>query len=300
MFGLLDTTTKSTTTRSPIGRPVAALLAAGLMTAAVGCSSDGDPASESADVESTEPSATRSTEQDRGSGDIDEPPADADSAAGDDSTGREVSDDIGGTRIVEHPGGVTEVPVGIDSILALDEPSAAVLMELGTPPDVIYGSYLTASTPLLADELGIEFLPHNIEDPSIEAAAALAPDLIVGTDHPGTLRNYDNWSEVAPVVLIDYAGAWQEQIATAGEAIGADDVAAARTAALETEIERVADRIAAEFDSAPSISVIASLAQMPFFVPEVGTASGELFRELGLTRPETQRVEGDPAFPVEF
>ena len=146
----------------------------------------------------------------------------------------------------------------------------------------------------------VDVLAHDLFNGSIEAAAALAPDLIVGTDHPGTLRNYDNWSEVAPVVLIDYAGAWQEQLATAGEAIGADDVAAARTAALETEIERVADRIAAEFDSAPSISVIASLAQMPFFVPEVGTASGELFRELGLTRPETQRVEGDPAFPVEF
>ncbi|MEM1333017.1 MAG: ABC transporter substrate-binding protein [Actinomycetota bacterium] len=285
-----------------------------------------DPASDSASIgdsggandsgsdgeTASAPSATGDTDDTTGTGDTgetgdtgDQDVADDEPDVADDQADTDVADDQDTAAssepiVVEHPGGVTEVPADVQTILALDEPSGTMLLELGTPPEVIFGSFLTASTPLLAADLGVEFVAHNIEAPSIEAAAGLAPDLIVGTDHPATLRNYELWSEVAPVVLVEYSGAWEDQLSTTAQAIGADATADDRTSALEAEIERLAARIGAEFDEPPTISVIASLAGMPFFVPEVGSASGELFGRLGLARPEVQQVTGDPAFPFEF
>ncbi|MEM7288576.1 MAG: ABC transporter substrate-binding protein [Actinomycetota bacterium] len=204
------------------------------------------------------------------------------------------------TVSVEHPGGITEVPTEVDTVLALDENAAYVMWELGVEPTTIYGSFFTVGTAAVAEGFGVEITPHDLEDPAVESAAQLAPDLIVGTDHPATLEIYDLWSNIAPVVLFPFAGAWQDQLQLIAGAFGAEDIAAARIAGLEAEIARVRDEIAAAYDTPPVVSVIGSLGGTTFAVASEFSAVADLLTELGLARPEAQMVEVSPDFAFIF
>ncbi|MEM7323327.1 MAG: hypothetical protein AAF531_09595, partial [Actinomycetota bacterium] len=132
-------------------------------------------------------------------------------------------------RTIEHAGGTTEVPVDPQNVLALDEYTALVMWELGFQPTTVYRSLLTVYTEPIASAQGIELVEHALADPSIEASAALAPDLILSFAHPTTIERYDLWSEAGPTVLYDDSKPWQEPITVIGEALGAEDIAAERT-----------------------------------------------------------------------
>ncbi|MEM9132257.1 MAG: ABC transporter substrate-binding protein [Actinomycetota bacterium] len=203
-------------------------------------------------------------------------------------------------RTIEHAGGTTDVPVDPQNILALDEYSAFILWELGVEPTTVYRSLLTVYTEPIASARGLELIDHALADPAIEASAALAPDLVVSFAHPTTLETYDLWSEVGPIVLYDDSEPWQEPIALVGEALGAEDVAAERIAALEAEIARLAARIDDTFDTPPTVSIIGDIGGSTFALPDNTSASAALLDELGLGRPEAQQAEVDPALPFIF
>ncbi|MGY1699459.1 iron-siderophore ABC transporter substrate-binding protein [Geodermatophilus sp. SYSU D00766] len=69
--------------------------------------------------------------------------------------------------------------------------------------------------------------PEIIEtlEPSLEAIAALEPDLILDTRSDGTQERYDSLSEIAPVVgapegVGAYQTTWQQQLDLVGQALG--------------------------------------------------------------------------------
>ncbi|MEM9515716.1 MAG: ABC transporter substrate-binding protein [Actinomycetota bacterium] len=204
-------------------------------------------------------------------------------------------------RTIEHAGGSTDVPADPQNVLALDEYTALIMWELGVEPTTVYRSLLTEYTEPIASAQGVEMIEHALASPAIEASAALAPDLVVSFAHPTTVEMYDVWSEVGPIVLYDDSAPWQEQNAVVGEALGAEDIAAERTAALEAEIARVAAEIDAAYDTPPTVSIIGNVTGFgPLALPDNTSASAALLDELGLERPDAQRADVDPALPFIF
>ncbi|MGY1685211.1 iron-siderophore ABC transporter substrate-binding protein [Geodermatophilus sp. SYSU D00867] len=91
--------------------------------------------------------------------------------------------------------------------------------------------------------------PEIIEtlEPSLEAIAALEPDLILDTRSDGTRERYDSLSAIAPTVGIpegaeQYVTTWQQQLELVGQALGRSDEAAQLQSDLE---QRFADAAAA-------------------------------------------------------
>ncbi len=91
--------------------------------------------------------------------------------------------------------------------------------------------------------------PEIVEtlEPSLEAIAALEPDLILDTRSPATQERYDSLSAIAPTVgqpegVDPYLTTWQEQLDLVGQALGRTDEAAQLRGDLE---QRFADAAAA-------------------------------------------------------
>ncbi|MGY1696449.1 iron-siderophore ABC transporter substrate-binding protein [Geodermatophilus sp. SYSU D00814] len=89
-------------------------------------------------------------------------------------------------------------------------------------------------------------------EPSLEAIAALEPDLILDTRSDGTQERYDSLSEIAPVVgapegVGAYQTTWQQQLDLVGQALGRTEEAGQLRGDLE---QAFADAAAAhpEFD----------------------------------------------------
>ncbi len=305
MFGILNCSIPGSSAPGPLGSPrrwLGPLLALVVLAASCGGDDTSDDAADdgSASASASAPTDDGTDETTPSNDDVAASSTDADTDGTETETPPEAdSTTAGDTITIEHPGGTSEVPVGATPALALDENTAFLLWGLGVEPDAVYGSFFTVSGPVVAAEFGLEVTPHNLSEPSIEATADLGPQVIVGTDHPATLEAYDLWSAVAPTVLLPYSGAWQDQLRLAASAFGVEERAEAQIAALDGEIDRVATRVAEQFDEPPSVSVIASLNNTPFAIAAVGETAALLDR-LGFARPEAQQVEVDPSFPFAF
>ncbi|MEM8618952.1 MAG: ABC transporter substrate-binding protein [Actinomycetota bacterium] len=221
------------------------------------------------------------------------PPATAE--LGGESTTPGASSDSAEVRTVDHAAGTTDVPASPQRVVALDESAAFVLLDLGIEPVQVLGSFFTTGTEPVLDEYGIEIVPHDITNPSLEAVAALQPDLLVGADHPASIEAYDSWSGVAPTVLFSNDEPWQNQVELVARAVGADDLGNERIAQLESEIDRVVGRLDAELDQAPTVSIVGQLSGMPFALARDGNAAGQFLDDLGLGRPRAQDVGTDEA-----
>ncbi|RFU20135.1 iron-siderophore ABC transporter substrate-binding protein [Geodermatophilus marinus] len=79
-------------------------------------------------------------------------------------------------------------------------------------------------------------------EPSLEAIAALEPDVILDTRSDGTQERYDLLSQIAPTVgqpegVGPYQTTWQQQLELVGEVLGRSDEAADLEADLEQQFE---------------------------------------------------------------
>src|SRR5699024_3125755 len=75
----------------------------------------------------------------------------------------------------------------------------------------------------------VQVLYPNLEL-DLEAVDALAPDLIIGSSigQDSTADAYDQLSEIAPTIMLDYgSSSWEDLATTLGEATGLKDEAAA-------------------------------------------------------------------------
>jgi iron complex transport system substrate-binding protein len=162
----------------------------------------------------------------------------ADETSTDDTgtTAAVAEDDGAWPRTIEHAAGSTEIPeqpVRIvstspsltGSLLAVDAPVVATASALVSNLTDDQGFFVQWAD--VADERGVEVLYTDLEL-DLDAVDAFAPDLIIGSANGGdtTLEAYDQLSEIAPTVLIDYStSTWQTLTTEIAAAVGLEDEA---------------------------------------------------------------------------
>lgn len=134
-------------------------------------------------------------------------------------------------RTIEHGAGKTEIANKPLRIVSTSPSITGSLLAIGAP---LNASAATTVSPLTddkgfftqwapaADEAGVEVLyPDNTLD--IDSVDLFEPDLIIGSANGGdaTIEAYDQLSEIAPTVLLDYGTAtWQDLTTELGEITG--------------------------------------------------------------------------------
>ncbi|WP_251381599.1 MULTISPECIES: Fe2+-enterobactin ABC transporter substrate-binding protein [unclassified Leucobacter] len=144
-------------------------------------------------------------------------------------------------RTIDHAAGSTtidEAPLRIvstspsltGSLLAIDAPLVAAGAATVTPLTDDKGFFTQWAD--VADERGVEVAYANLTL-DIDAIDQFEPDLIIGSANGGdaTSDAYDQLSEIAPTVLLDYSSVtWQELTTELGEITGLESNASERLA----------------------------------------------------------------------
>lgn len=125
----------------------------------------------------------------------------------------------GGTRVIQHALGETEVPENPQRVVAFFS-AADVALAVGVKPVAVDDA--TASAEYLEDQLeGVESVGQAFE-PNLEKIAALEPDLILGLDVV-IEQAYEELSQIAPTVGVrfgDSSGEWERYNRAYAEALG--------------------------------------------------------------------------------
>jgi len=130
-----------------------------------------------------------------------------------------------GTQSIEHAHGTTDVPLDPQRIVVLEPVQLDTAVALDIVP---VGAAVASNTDAIPSYLGVdeEIAPTGtVTEPSLEAIAALAPDLILGTEarHADL---YDQLSEIAPTVFQgSQVDPWQDSVRFVGEVLGHGDEA---------------------------------------------------------------------------
>ncbi|GAA1796649.1 iron-siderophore ABC transporter substrate-binding protein [Brevibacterium celere] len=148
---------------------------------------------------------------------------------------------------VDHAYGSTVIEEQPTRVLTLGLSDQDPLLALGVAPIAVapwWGEYEFATWPWAQDELGDAeptVLNGGVRDeanPPVEEIASLEPDLIISLYNGTTEEQYEQLSEIAPVVVPDeeytnFRITWQEATRATGEALGREDEALALVAELE-------------------------------------------------------------------
>lgn len=130
-------------------------------------------------------------------------------------------DDGGETRTVGHARGETEVPVTPQRVVVLEPVALDSTVALGVVP---IGAAVLSEAAGVPEYLGEAArsvqLAGTVATPDLERIAALAPDLVLGTDsRHGEL--YDQLSAIAPTVYLNnQADPWQDNVRAVARALG--------------------------------------------------------------------------------
>ena len=145
--------------------------------------------------------------------------------------------------------GPVEVPEEPERVVALGWSDAETALALGVQP-------VGASDWLGFGGEGVgpwaeglyDEAPEDIEtlEPSLEAIAALDPDLILDTRSPATQDRYDALSAIAPTIgqpegVGPYQTTWQQQLDLVGQALGREEEAAGLQAEVEQQFTEAAE-----------------------------------------------------------
>ncbi|MGH3665078.1 MAG: ABC transporter substrate-binding protein [Egibacteraceae bacterium] len=195
--------------------------------------------------------------------------------------------------------GTTEVPAHPTRIVGLDYDVLDAMTALGFEPvggtEAIPGFDIPE---YLRSQLGDMQLVGTIEEPDLEAIAALDPDLIISTKvrHEAIYRRL---SQIAPTVFGEDVGStWKENIPIYGEAVGKGQEAEALLAAYEERATELGEHIAEEFGEEPTISMVRFLhRETRIYLKD--NFIGSILDDVGLPRPEAQDVEDFALYPSE-
>lgn len=172
-------------------------------------------------------------------------------------------------------------------IVALGTNDVDIVYALGLTPVAIAANVATGGLPRwLADDFsteGVEVLQISTEL-SLEAIAALEPDVILASPFPLIDAYYDSLSDIAPVVA-DTDGVlsdtWQERALKVGRALGREAAAADLVAAAEADIVAFAERYPGLRGKTYTLSWARAADQVAVMAADDITA--ELFGALGLS-----------------
>lgn len=132
-------------------------------------------------------------------------------------------DQAAAPRTVAHAHGETQVPADPQRIVVLEPVQLDTTVALGRVPVGAGVLNPTASVPAYLGDQARSVTPvGTVAEPSLEAIAALAPDLILGTESRHSAL-YDGLSAIAPTVFMaSQADPWQDNVRFVGQALGAD------------------------------------------------------------------------------
>ncbi|PRY41240.1 iron complex transport system substrate-binding protein [Geodermatophilus tzadiensis] len=143
--------------------------------------------------------------------------------------------------------------------------------------------------------------PEIIEtlEPSLEAVAALEPDLILDTRSDGTRERYDQLRRIAPTVGVpegaeQYRTTWQQQLELVGQALGRSEEAEQ----LRTDLEQgFADAAAANADFDGTEVAVGAYTSEGFGAYVRGDTRVDFMEALGFTnKPAIEDLAGESFF----
>lgn len=177
---------------------------------------------------------------------------------------------------VTHAMGETEIAGTPERIVVLDSPHLDALVALGHAPVGITESGAGSGAPPYLGNVDAEIVGLTSE-PSIDAIAALAPDLIIGAKvrHEAI---YSELSGIAPTVFSENSGTdWQEQARITAAAVGEDEEMAQLIDDLDTRIAEVGEQVGA---AGTTLSIV-RFRPDNFRLYGPGTFSGSILSQMG-------------------
>ncbi|MFF5703638.1 ABC transporter substrate-binding protein [Streptomyces sp. NPDC012794] len=205
------------------------------------------------------------------------------------------AESAGFPRTITHDKGKTELKAKPKRVVALDNSLVEAVVALDAPLVGGIGSYRDQKgfPAYLGDAVKDTKDVGPLDNPNLEAIAALKPDLIVSA----TVRHadfYDRLSQIAPTVFVKTTGPiWKENVTFLGQALGQEEKAQAKLTAYQTRAKKIGDAINAKGGGAngkPTFSVLRFVdGPTRIYLPK--TFSGIILNDMGLTRPENQRDE---------
>lgn len=187
------------------------------------------------------------------------------------------------TRSVEHARGTAEVPAAPQRVVVLEPVQLDTAVALGvTPVGAAVLSDAAGIPAYLGEEAaGIESV-GTVMEPSIEAIAALEPDLIIGTESRHAAL-FDRLETIAPTVyMATQTDPWQQNVALVAEALG-DPEGAER---LLADYEARCAEIAEEFDTAGSTAQLVRPRDGILTLYGPASFAGSTLECAGFTTPE--------------
>lgn len=191
------------------------------------------------------------------------------------------------TRTVRHAMGTTKITGTPTRVVVLDTGELDSAVALGVRPvgavEAIAGEGLPA---YLGDAVEQIKLVGTIEQPNVEAIAALRPDLILSSKvrHEAI---YDQLSRVAPTVFSEAVGvAWKENFALNAEALGLSDRARRLQAEYETKARELGAALG-EKRADTAVSVVRSVGDEVRIYLKANFL-GTILEDAGLPRPKPQ------------
>jgi iron complex transport system substrate-binding protein len=196
-------------------------------------------------------------------------------------------------RTVAHDLGDSEVPADPERVVVLDSPHLDAALALGVTPvgsvEAAPGAGLPAYLGDATD--GIE-LVGSIEEPDLEAIAALEPDLIL----TATVRHEtiaDQLGQLAPTVFTEGSGTdWTSGFALVAEALGRADEGDAALARYEERTEEVGEAVDAEGRDAAIVRFLPGETRV--YGPD--TFSGSVLSDVGFDLPDEDYDEYSMAY----
>jgi iron complex transport system substrate-binding protein len=210
------------------------------------------------------------------------------SGCGDDAAGGQ--DAAEETRTIEHAMGSTEVRGQPERVVVLDTGELDSAIALGVAPVGAVEAIAGAGFPDYLAERAQSVEPvGTIEQPSLEAIAALQPDLILSSK----LRHeaiYDQLSRIAPTVFTEQTGVdWRENFLVHADALGRAEEAERLTGEYRAAIADFREAMGPERERT-RVSVVRSVGdEVRVYLTDNFIGTG--LEDLGLPRPEAQDVD---------
>jgi len=190
-------------------------------------------------------------------------------------------------RTVNHANGTTEITQKPKRVVVLDTGEIDAVVSLGMTPVGIPSTEGANSIPsYLADKVAGAKAVGTIQEPNLEAIAALQPDLILGTQLRAD-KLYPQLSEIAPTVFAIRPGfPWKENFLLAGEALGEEVKAQEALNAYQDEADALDKAVTGD----PKVSLVRF---MPNRLRLYGNKSliGVILDDAGFSRPTVQDVD---------
>lgn len=193
-------------------------------------------------------------------------------------------------RNVTHAMGTTRISGVPERVVVLDTGELDSVVALGVKPVGAVEPIAGAGFPAyLADALKGVKTVGTIEQPNVEAIAALQPDLILSSK----LRHeaiYDQLSRIAPTVFTEEVGVtWKKNFALHGRALGRAEDARRLQAEYESAARKLSETLGDERD-AMAASVVRSVGD-EVRIYEKANFLGTILEDVGLPRPKPQNDE---------